>query len=145
MGRAWRMNAVRNDDMAKGAWQIVPLAGGQTEQVMVNGHIEMLDDGALVGTMGSYDFDMDFVGLPNPFKASDDHPDFHIEVKSPGGTPIRMGSIWQQTSAQNNAYLSISFYSPFGASHRVNGLRGTDTAEGKFDIVPMSPPRTAAA
>jgi len=146
MGRDWRMNAVRNEEMAAGAWQIVPLAGGKTDQVMLNGKIELLEDDALVGSIGSYDFDIDFVGLPNDYKASDDHPDYHIEVKSPAGVAIRMGSIWRQASDRTGAeYLSMSFYSPFGGQHRANGLRREGDPDGQYEIVPLTGPKAAAA
>lgn len=139
MGRDWRMNAVRNDDMDKNEWQIVPLAGGSTKQIMMNGKIELLEDDALVGTIGSYDFDMDFVAVANAFKQSDDHPDYHIVVKSPAGVEIRMGSVWRALAeASGNEYYSIAFYSPFGDQHRANGLRREGDASGVYEIVPFS-------
>ena len=146
MRREWRMNAVRNEEMAKGEWQVVPLAGGKTDQIMLNGKIELLEDDAMVGSIGSYDFDIDFVGVPNVYKASDDHPDYHIVVKSPAGVEIRMGSIWKSISdSTGNAYLSLSFYSPFGSQHRANGLRRDEEPEGQYEIVPLSSPKAMAA
>ena len=146
MGRDWRMNAVRNEDMAKGEWQVVPLAGGKTEQIMLNGQIELLEDDAMVGTIGSYEFDIDFIGTPNAFKSSDDHPDYHIEVKSPAGVAIRMGSIWKATADRSGMeYLSMAFYSPYGGNHRANGLRRENDPEGVFEIVPLTGPKEVKA
>jgi len=143
-GRALRIGSMWKAVSEK--WQIVPLAGGKTDQVMLNGKIELLEDDALVGSIGSYDFDIDFVGLPNDYKASDDHPDYHIEVKSPAGVAIRMGSIWRQASDRTGAeYLSMSFYSPFGGQHRANGLRREGDPDGLYEIVSLTGPKAAAA
>ena len=146
MGRDWRMNAVRNEDMAAGEWQIVPLAGGRTEQILLRGSIEAVEDDALVGNIGSYDFDFDFVAYANEFKASDDHPDWHIEVKSPAGVGVRMGSIWnQEADRTGNEYLSVAFWSPTGTQHRANGLTRDGDADGMFEIVALTGPRAVAA
>lgn len=146
MGRDWRMNAVRNAEMDAAEWQIVPLAGGKTEQIVLNGNIEVLEDDAMVGKIGSYEFDIDFVGVPNEFKSSDDHPDYHIVVKSPAGVEIRMGSIWNAVADRSgNDYLSMAFYSPFGTQHRANGLRREGDPSGHFEIVPFTGPKAVAA
>ena len=63
MGRTWRMNAVQGEETAADAWRVVPLAGGRTEPTVVTGRIETLDDGNLAGSIGGYDFDMDFVAI----------------------------------------------------------------------------------
>ena len=146
MGRVWRMNAVRNDETAKGTWEIVPLAGGHTERTVLTGQIETLDDGNFAGTIGSYDFDMDFTAVANPHKTEDQHPDFHIEARSPGGALIRMGSIWNAVSPRSgNAYLSIAFSSPMGTQHRANALRRDDDAAGTYEIVALTGSDVAAA
>ena len=139
MGRTWRMNAVRNDETPKGTWQIVPMTGGKTENIALTGQIETLDDDNLAGFIGSYDFDMDFVAVEKLVKADPNHPDYHIEARSPAGVVIRMGSIWKALSERSgNAYLSIAFSSPTGTQHRANGLHREGAAPGLYEIVPYA-------
>lgn len=136
MGRVWRMNAVRNEETPENQWQIVPLAGGKTDPITLTGRIETLDDDNLAGFIGSYDFDMDFTAVENPHKTDPNHPDYHIEARSPAGVLIRMGSIWKAKSERSGAeYLSIAFSSPTGTQHRANGLRREDTPSGEYEIV----------
>ena len=140
MGRAWRMNAVRDDSLPEDRWRIVPLAGGVTEPLALTGRIETLDDGNLAGSIGSYDFDMDFVAVENAHKASEDHPDWHMEARSPGGQIVRMGSIWKATSQRTgNAYLSIAFHAPMGTQHRANALLREGEAPSAYEIVALTP------
>ena len=141
MGRTWRMNAVRDAETTHGAWRIVPLAGGTTAPVALTGRIETLDDGNLAGSIGGYDFDMDFVAVENAHKADVNHPDWHIEARSPAGRIVRMGSIWKATSERTgNAYLSIAFHAPTGSQHRANGLARETDAPGLYEIVALTPP-----
>ena len=134
--RTWRMNAVRNDETPDGTWAIVPMTGGRTESIALTGRNETLDDDNLAGFIGSFDFDMDFVAVEKPVKADPNHPDYHIEARSPAGVLIRMGSIWKTVSDRTgNAYLSIAFSSPTGTQHRANGLRREGDATGAYEIV----------
>ncbi len=143
--RTWRMNAVRNDETVKGTWQIVPMTGGKTEGIAVTGKIETLDDDNLAGFIGSFDFDMDFVAVEKLDKADPNHPDYHIEARSPAGVLIRMGSIWKAVSERSgNAYLSIVFSSPTGTQHRANGLRREGDADGTYEIVAYASGELAA-
>ena len=136
MGRTWRMNAIRDDEMPEGAWKIVPLAGSRTELTTMAGQVETLDDGNLAGFVGGYDFDMDFVAVENAHKREDSHPDFHIEARSPAGILIRMGSIWKATSPRTGTeYLSMAFSSPTGTQYRANALPRTGDAAGLYEIV----------
>ncbi len=145
MGRVWRMNAVRGDETAEGAWSIVPLAGGRAEPIALTGRIETLDDGHLAGFIGSYDFDMDFAAIENAYKAEPSHPDWHVEARSPGGVPIRMGSIWRAVSERSgNAYLSLAFTSPIGGHHRANGHHREGAAPGHYEIVALAGGEVAA-
>jgi uncharacterized protein (DUF736 family) len=140
MGRSWRMNAVRSDETPKDAWRVVPLAGGTTQPIALTGRIETLDDGNLAGSIGSYDFDMDFVAVENAHKASDDHPDWHVEARSPAGRIVRMGSIWRATSERSgNAYLSIAFHAPMGTQHRANAFPREGEAPGTYEVVALTP------
>ena len=140
MGRNWRMNAVRDEEMLETEWRVVPLAGGTPQPIALTGRIETLDDGNLAGSIGSYDFDMEFVAVENAHKASDDHPDWHIEARSPAGRIVRMGSIWKATSERSgNAYLSIAFHAPMGTQHRANALAREGEAPGTYAVVALTP------
>lgn len=140
MGRTWRMNAVRDEEMQAGEWRIVPLAGGTTQPIALTGRIEILDDGNLAGSIGSYDFDMDFVAVVNAHKTSDDHPDWHIEARSPAGRIVRMGSIWKATSQRSgNDYLSIAFHAPMGTQHRANAVMRDDGSTDDYEIIALAP------
>lgn len=146
MGRNWRMNAVRDEAMPQDEWRIVPLAGGSPEPIALTGRIETLDDGNLAGSIGGYDFDMDFVAVENAHKASDDHPDWHIEARSPAGRVVRMGSIWKATSQRSgNEYLSIAFHAPLGTQHRANALVREGEAPGTYAVVALTPIAEAGA
>ncbi|MGR3434139.1 MAG: DUF736 family protein [Shimia sp.] len=139
-GHTWRMNAVRDDEMPDDRWRIVPLAGAAAEPIALTGRIETLDDGNLAGSIGSYDFDMDFVAVENAHKASEDHPDWHMEARSPGGQVVRMGSIWKATSQRTGtAYLSVAFYAPMGTQHRANALLREGDAPGIYEVVALAP------
>ena len=139
-GRDWRMNAVRDDEMPEDRWRVVPLAGGVAEPLALTGRIETLDDGNLAGSIGSYDFDMDFVAVENAHKTSEGHPDWHMESRSPGGQVVRMGAIWKAISQRtDNAYLSIAFHAPMGARHRANALLREGEAPGVYEIVALAP------
>ena len=141
MGRTWRMNAVSGEQAPEGTWQIVPLAGGITTPIALTGRIETLDDGNLAGSIGGYDFDMDFVAVLNAHKSDENHPDWHIEARSPAGRIVRMGSIWKANSQRTgNAYLSIAFHAPMGSQHRANGLMREGAAPGEYEIVALTPP-----
>jgi uncharacterized protein (DUF736 family) len=140
MGRNWRMNAVQGEEMPKDEWRVVPLAGGETRPIALTGRIETLDDGNLAGFIGSYDFDMDFVAVENVHKASDDHPDWHVEARSPAGRIVRMGSIWRATSERSgNAYLSIAFHAPMGTRHRANAFPREGETQGTYEVVALTP------
>ena len=137
-GKTWRMNAVRNDDTPKGEFAVVPLAGGETSPIMVGGSLELTDDGALAGIIESYDFSMNVVLIPVDDKQDEKHPDFRMEVTSPSGHVIRIGSAWNAISESGNAYFSLSFYAPTGSQHRANAVHGESAAPGQFDIIRLA-------
>jgi uncharacterized protein (DUF736 family) len=138
-GKTWRMNAVRNDTTPTGEWIIVPLAGsGEPSPIVVGGTLEQTDDGALIGLIESYDFSMNVVLIPVEDKADDKHPDYRMEVTSPTGTVIRIGSAWTAMSERGNAYYSLSFYAPTGSQHRANAVKGEGTADGVFTVIKLA-------
>ena len=144
MGRTWRMNAVRNEETPEGTWQIVPMTGGKTEPIALTGRLELLDDDNFAGFIGGYDFDMDFTAVESRTKTDPNHPDYHIEARSPAGVLIRMGSIWKARSERTGTeYLSIAFSSPQGTQHRANALRRDDAPSGAYEIVALTGPDLA--
>ncbi|WP_342075117.1 DUF736 family protein [Yoonia sp. SS1-5] len=137
--KTWRMNAVRNDSLRDGEWAVVPLAGGEPEPIMVAGHLELLDDGNMVGTIESFDFAFDVVAVQSETKSDNNHPDFHLEARSPNGTIIRVGSVWEAESNRGNKYYSVAFWSPRGSQHRANGVRNDDAGDDpKFNLIPLA-------
>ncbi len=137
-GKTWRMNAVRNETTPKGEFTVVPLAGGETSPIMVGGNLEMTDDGALVGIIESYDFSMNVVLIPVEDKQDEKHPDFRMEVTSPSGHVIRIGSAWKAVSDRGNAYFSLSFYAPLGSQHRANAVQSEGAEPGQFNIIKLA-------
>ena len=147
MGRNWRMNAVQDAEVegGTGEYRIVPLAGGVTAPIALTGRLETLDDGNLAGSIGSYDFDMDFVAVENAHKTDENHPDWHIETRSPAGRVVRMGSIWKATGQQSGqTYLSVAFHAPTGSQHRANAFAREGEAPGLFEIVALAGPDLSA-
>lgn len=136
-GKTWRMNAVRNETLREGEWTVVPLAGGEPERIMVTGSLEMTEDDAIVATIESYDFAISVIGIASETKSEDNHPDYHLEVKSPSGATIRIGSAWKATSQNGNDYFSLAFWSPHGTNHRANAVKDVDS-DGKFRIIPLT-------
>ena len=137
-GKTWRMNAVRNDTTPKGEFTVVPLAGGETTPIMVGGNLERTDDGALAGIIECYDFSMNVVLIPVEDKQDEKHPDFRMEVTSPSGHVIRIGSAWKAVSDRGNDYFSLSFYAPTGSQHRANAVQGEGAAAGMFNIIKLA-------
>jgi len=137
-GKTWRMNAVRNETTPKGEFTVVPLAGGETSPIMVGGNLEMTDDGALAGIIESYDFSMNVVLIPVEDKQDEKHPDFRMEVTSPSGHVIRIGSAWNAVSDRGNAYFSLSFHAPTGSQHRANAVQGERAEPGQFNIIKLA-------
>ena len=105
---------------------------------MYTGTLTKMDaEDAFTGEIASLDFDFDFTMLPNAFKAKDNHPDYVIEVRSPRGRSLRIGSVWMATSRAGNAYYSLAFNLPGQAAVRVNAVRDDEAAAGVWRIIPM--------
>lgn len=136
--RTWRMNAVTNQANAAGTWSIVPLAGGQTQNMMLTGSLEATDDGAHYGLIESFDFSMNVTLVPTAAKTKESQPDFNIEAQSPSGKAIRLGAAWRAVSASGNDYLSLSFYTPHGDQVRANAVTNNDTPDGTFSVIPLT-------
>ena len=77
---------------------------------------------------------------PSPTFAhySETHPDYRIEVSSPRGKPIRVGSAWMAKSSRTgNDYLSLLINTPDG-DLRVNAVQNEEQRGGQtFSIIPF--------
>ena len=106
---------------------------------MYNGRITAMDaDEAYVGDIASQSFDFGFSMVPNTFKAKDSHPDFHVEVRSPRGRAIRIGSAWKATSQRGNDYFQIALNVEGVGQIRVNAVTDPELDEGSFRIIPLA-------
>ena len=106
---------------------------------MYNGQITAMDaDNAFVGDIASQSFDFGFTMVPNTFKAKESHPDFHVEVRSPRGRTIRIGSAWKATSQRGNDYFQIALNVEGVGQIRVNAVTDPELEEGSFRIIPLA-------
>ena len=76
--------------------------------------------------------------IENEYKTEQTHPDYRIEVSSPKGKPIRVGSAWMAKSARTgNEYVSLLINTPDG-DLRVNAVQNEEQRGGKtFSIIPF--------
>ena len=83
-------------------------------------------------------YDLEFMLIENSYKAEETHPDHRIEVSSPRGTPIRVGSAWMAKSSRTgNDYLSLLINTPDG-DLRVNAVQNEEQRGGQtFSIIPF--------
>ena len=138
-GRTYFMNAFADEDLHGASWTILPLLSKEVTPVFVQGDLEMLDDGGLVGSIASHDFDLDVTLLEVPHDPAKNQPAYRIMGRSPQGVPVQIGSAWNAVSeASGNPYISLKFTSPQGTAHRANAVMGPNTPEGYFDILPFA-------
>ena len=139
----FRVNAVQTQEARKaksGEFEIIPLvSNGTMKSGSISGELTAMDaDKAFAGYTANMMFDLDFMLIENGFKTEETHPDYRIEVSSPRGKPIRVGSAWMAKSNRTgNDYLSLLINTPDG-DLRVNAVqndkqRGGDT----FSIIPF--------
>lgn len=81
--------------------------------------------------------------VANAYKAADNHPDYHLEVRTPRGRTMRIGSMWKAVSEKRHrAYFSLSLTDRMGRTWRMNAVRNDETPDGTWQIVPMTGGRT---
>ena len=139
----FRVNAVQTEDQRKaktGAFEIIPFV---TQGVMKSGSmsgelIAMDADDAFSGYVANMMFDMDFIMVRNEYKVEETHPDYRMEVSSPKGVAIRVGSAWLSKSARTgNEYLNLLINTPDGEL-RVNAVQNDEQRGGNtFSIIPF--------
>ncbi|WP_282128002.1 DUF736 family protein [Roseobacter litoralis] len=139
----FRVNAVQTKE-ARGAnsgeFEIIPLvSNGTMKSGSISGELTAMDvDNAFAGYIANMMFDLDFMLIENNFKTEESHPDYRIEVSSPKGTPIRVGSAWMAKSNRTgNDYLSLLINTPDG-DLRVNAVQNEEQRGGQtFSIIPF--------
>ncbi|WP_299155192.1 DUF736 family protein [uncultured Tateyamaria sp.] len=139
----FRVNAVQNEDARKsksGAFEIIPFVStGTMKSGSISGELTAMDaDNAFAGYVVNMMFDLDFMLIENDYKVEQTHPDYRIEVSSPKGKPIRVGSAWMTKSVRSgNEYLSLLINTPDG-DLRVNAVQNEDQRGGDtFSIIPF--------
>lgn len=139
----FRVNAVQTTDATKkksDTFELIPfVANGTFKSGSIAGELTMMDaDNAFTGYVANMMFDLDFVLVENSYKQDANHPDYRIEISSPRGTPIRVGSAWMQKSVKTgNSYLSLLINTPDG-DLRVNAVQNEEQRGGAtFSIIPF--------
>lgn len=139
----FRVNAVQTQEAraAKSdAFEIIPLvSNGIMKSGSISGELTAMDaDNAFAGYIANMMFDLEFMLIENEFKSEETHPDYRIEVSSPRGTPIRVGSAWMAKSNRTgNDYLSLLINTPDG-DLRVNAVQNEEQRGGQtFSIIPF--------
>jgi uncharacterized protein (DUF736 family) len=139
----FRVNAVQSQEARaakSGEFEIIPLvSNGTMKSGSVSGELTAMDaDNAFTGYIANMMFDLDFMLIENGYKTEETHPDYRIEVSSPRGTPIRVGSAWMAKSSRTgNDYLSLLINTPDG-DLRVNAVQNDEQRGGNtFSIIPF--------
>ena len=139
----FRVNAVQTKEAREagtGAFEIIPLvSAGTMKSGSISGELTAMDaDNAFAGYIANMMFDLDFMLIENDYKTEQTHPDYRIEVSSPKGKPIRVGSAWMAKSARTgNEYVSLLINTPDG-DLRVNAVQNEEQRGGKtFSIIPF--------
>ncbi|MCO6385355.1 DUF736 family protein [Oceanicola sp. 502str15] len=139
----FRVNAVQTKEAREtdtGEFQVIPLvSSGTMKSGSISGELTAMDaDNAFAGYIANMMFDLEFVLIENEFKVEQTHADYRIEVSSPKGHPIRVGSAWMAKSNRTgNRYLSLLINTPDG-DLRVNAVQNEEQRGGQtFSIIPF--------
>ena len=69
--------------------------------------------------------------VENAYKSADNHPDYHLEVRTPRGRTMRVGSMWKAVSEKSGrSYFSLSLTDRMGRTWRMNAVRNDETPGG---------------
>lgn len=139
----FRVNAVQNDEQRaekNDTFDIIPfVTAGSINSGAMSGELMAMDaDNAFAGHVASMTFDLDFMLIENAYKSDEKHPDYRIEISSPKGVAIRVGSAWMaQSERTGNHYISLLINTPDG-DLRVNAVQNEDQRGGNtFSIIPF--------
>ena len=139
----FRVNAVQTQETRKAKsedFEIIPLvSNGTMKSGSISGELTAMDaDNAFAGYIANMMFDLDFMLIENDYKSEETHPDYRIEVSSPKGKAIRVGSAWMAKSTRTGTdYLSLLINTPDG-DLRVNAVQNEEQRGGQtFSIIPF--------
>ncbi len=139
----FRVNAVQSKEALEAKsdqFEIIPLVStGTMKSGSISGELTAMDaDNAFAGYVANMMFDLDFMLIENDYKTDEKHPDYRIEVSSPKGTPIRVGSAWMAKGIRTgNDYVSILINTADG-DLRVNAVQNEEQRGGQtFSIIPF--------
>ena len=139
----FRVNAVQSKEAREAQnadYEIIPLvSNGAMKAGSISGELTAMDaDNAFAGYVANMMFDLDFMLIENAFKTEETHPDYRIEVSSPRGHPIRVGSAWiAKSNRTGNDYVSLLINTPDG-DLRVNAVQNEEQRGGQtFSIIPF--------
>jgi len=139
----FRVNAVQTKEAREaetGEFEIIPLvSNGAMKSGSISGELTAMDaDNAFAGYIANMMFDLDFMLIENGYKTEETHPDYRIEVSSPRGHHIRVGSAWMAKSNRTgNDYVSLLINTPDG-DFRVNAVQNDEQRGGNtFSIIPF--------
>ena len=61
--------------------------------------------------------------MENAYKSADNHPDYHLEVRTPRGRTMRVGSMWKAVSEKSGrSYYSLALTDRMGRTWRMNAV-----------------------
>ena len=121
-------------------FDIIPFVANSTmKSGSISGELTAMDaDNAFAGYVANMMFDLNFMLIENGYKSEEKHPDYRIEISSPNGTAIRVGSAWLAKSEKTgNDYISLLINTPDG-DLRVNAVQNEEQRGGDtFSIIPF--------
>lgn len=139
----FRVNAVQTEEARKAKsvdFDIIPfVANSAMKSGSISGELTAMDaDNAFAGYVANMMFDLNFMLIENDYKSNEKHPDYRIEISSPNGTAIRVGSAWLAKSDKTgNDYISLLINTPDG-DLRVNAVQNEEQRGGDtFSIIPF--------
>jgi len=137
----FRVNAVQTDETrGSNEFDIIPFVGsGAMKSGSIAGELTAMDaDNAFTGYVANMMIDLDFSVVENDFKTEETHPDYHLQISSPKGNTIRIGSAWMaQAKESGNDYISLLINTPDG-DLRVNAVQNEEQRGGNtFSIIPF--------
>ena len=137
----FRVNAAQTDKTrGSDAFEIIPFVGNTAmKSGSLSGELTAMDaDDAFAGYVANMMFDLDFTLVANELKTEETHPDYRIEITSPKGHVIRIGSSWlAQSKESSHDHLSRLIDTPEG-DLRVNAVQNAAQRGGNtFSIIPF--------
>lgn len=111
---------------------------------MITGTLVQHQNGTFTANVSTMKFDIARIAVvTNAHKSADSHPDYHLEVRTPRGRIMRVGSMWSSVSEKSGRpYYSLALTDRMGQVWRMNAVRNEDTPDGTWQIVPLAGSKT---